>query len=534
MSQEVFEWGRELVKEHVRSYPCNVYKLRRRHIADLLLEARKWQGREYLVHGADRVTFEQHELYVERTAARLSGNGIKGGDRVMLLAPNSVEWVVAFWAIARLGGIVVSANGWWSDRQVAHALTLTQPALVIADDRQAQKLPDVTPCLRIREIRNSWDSDTHDLAPPRPEQSEDAPAVILFTSGTTGASKGAVLSHRSQIANQHNLLAASGRLPQDLTVQSPVITTLLSGPLFHIGGIQVIMTHALTGGRIVMTEGRFDARQILRLIEQERIDRWGASPTMIMRILDCPDLASRDTSSLKSIGTGGTFVSPDIVSRMRQALPSIKDSAAVVYGLSEAGGTLCMLGGAEYIRKPTAAGRPFAPVEMRISNPDAQDQGEILARSATAMTGYLGLPDDRTVDDDGWLHTGDIGRFDDEGFLHVTGRLKDVIIRGGENISAANIENCLLDLPEIREVAVVGLDNPEWGEEVGVALVFKEGMSLTQSELDRHCRTALAQFEVPSRWWIRSEPLPTTDAGKVVKNLIKEEWPAANTNPTRG
>ncbi|MDB5967862.1 MAG: AMP-binding enzyme family protein [Hydrocarboniphaga sp.] len=524
MTKHNFEWGMDVAVEAAGPFRFKMYTQRRRHVAEILTDAAKWGSRTYLVQGDRRISFSDHQVYVTRLAALLHARGIGPGDRVMLLAANSAEWVCAFWAVLQVGGVVVSANGWWSQPEVEHAIALSQPALVIADARQKEKLAVSVPVLLVNDIKRSIESDSDLQAPDRPAADENDPAIILFTSGATGAPKGAVLSHRSQVANLQNLLVSSGRLPHTLSDTSPIAKTLLASPLFHIAGIQVVMMFAVIGGCIVMTEGRFDAQQVLVLLEREKITRWAGTPTMLLRVLDQPDLKRFDTSSLQFLSTGGTFISTDLVNRMREAFPSIKGNAAVVYGLSEAGGTLCQLGGPEYAQRPTAAGRPFPTVELRIDHADGEGCGEILARSPTNMTGYLGLPDDHTVDSDGWLHTGDLGRIDDEGYLHVTGRKKEVIIRGGENISAAHVETCLLELREVHEVAVIGLDSPIWGEEVAAAVVFKQGVSLSTEALEAHCRQRLAHFQVPSQWWIRTEPLPSTESGKIRKPALKKEW----------
>jgi long-chain acyl-CoA synthetase len=525
MIPDRFEWGAEVGEEKVGPYTFRMYKRRRKHIAECLLDAARWGDRDYLAQGERRVTYAHHLVSVERVAAALLARGVCAGDRVMLLAANSIEWVAAFWAISRVGGVIVCANGWWSEREVAHAITVSNPVLVVSDERQAAKLAPRVPRVRIDEVRAWIEADDRVVVPMRALQDENDPAIILFTSGATGAPKGAVLSHRSQIANLQNLLVASGRLPHRLDASSPSPKTLLASPLFHIAGIQLTMMFALIGGCIVMTEGRFDPGQVLALLESEKIDRWAGTPTMLLRVLDSPALKRFNTTSLQFLGTGGTFISVDLVERMRKAFPSLKGNAAVVYGLSEAGGTLCQLAGPEYVQRPTAAGKPLPTVELRIDQPDSEGSGEILARSPTNMTGYLGLSTDQTLDAKGWLHTGDLGRIDSDGYLHVTGRKKDVIIRGGENISAPHVETSLLELPEVLEVAVIGLESMLWGEEVGAVVVFKQGMSLTIEALEAHCRKRLAHFQVPSRWWIRSEPLPTTESGKLAKAVLKKEWP---------
>jgi long-chain acyl-CoA synthetase len=520
-----FCWGREVVIDKAGPFPVRHYAQRRNMLAELLLDAERWQDREYLIHGLRRISYREHANLVERLAALLNQRGVGPGKPVMLLAANGIEWVVAFWAVLRVGGCIVSANSWWKAPEVAHALNISNPFLVVADDARAALLPPGAQILTIQEISEAISSSENFDQVPSANVLETDPAIILFTSGTSGASKAAILSHGSQIANIQNLLGAAGRLPQDLTLDTAATRTLLSSPLFHIAGIQLIMMIAVTGGAIIMTEGRFDSRQILQLIEEESINRWGAVPTMLTRLMASPDFDSYDLSSLSFISTGGMRVPPELVEQSRQAFPALLGNMGVVYGLSEAGGTLTSLSGVDYVRRPTSAGRPFPTVELKINDPDSDGVGEILGRSPTNMSGYLNMPEGSPIDADGWLHTGDLGNIDSDGYLHVRGRSKEVIIRGGENIAAGYVESCIMELPEVLEVAVVGLDHLEWGEEVGAVVVPRFGRDLDPGKLEAHCASKLAHFAVPSKWWIRSEPLPTNDAGKVVKPRLKAEWP---------
>jgi long-chain acyl-CoA synthetase len=477
-----------------------------------------------LVQGTSRVSFRDCYHAVQTAGARLSARGVKPGDRVVLLAANSPDWVIAFFAVIECGGVAVCGNSWWSASEIVHALELTTPALVIADDKRAAKLPPGTTHVRIDGLAASTDDPSDGSPQSRPTAAEDDPALIIFTSGSTGPPKAAVLSHRSVIANQHNLLATTRRLPSDLSDDHQGTVVLLSLPLFHMGGVQVVLSSLLTGGTLSFLEGRFEPGEVLRLIEEEKIRVWGGVPTMISRVLDHPDLATRNTSSLSTVTISGASVSTALLDRVRSAFPSARRSAGTVYGMTEAGGTLTAVAGAAMEERPGTVGRPLPTVELRISEPDADGVGEIEARSPTLMSGYWQQADEAVITADGWLHTGDLGRIDSDGFLYVVGRSKDIVIRGGENIACANVEMALASHVDVEEVAVVGLPHPDYGEEVGAAIVLRPGADVDEAALRRFAAERLAYFEVPSRWWLRTDALPTNATGKVMKQALLTTW----------
>jgi long-chain acyl-CoA synthetase len=526
-------WGTVIERSMVRGHPCLVYRDRPGSVADFLLDARRFGHRDYLVQGDRRISYAEHEQAVSRLAARLRDAGIRPGDRVLLLGGNRVEWVVTFYASLVIGAVVVPGNAWWSPGEVAHAVTTTQPSVIVVDGRRAGLIPgDVTGVVAdFDDLGFALDGATPDVELDVTASGEDEPAVILFTSGTTGLPKGVTLSHRAVIANPHNLLALTRRFPGDVPLDSAPAVSLLTLPLFHMGGIQAILVTLLTGGTLLFLEGRFDAGAVLRLIESEGVTRWGCVPTMVARVLDHPDLARCDTSTLKSITMGAAPVLPELVARTRAAFPRARHGVGTAYGLSESGGVLTTGIGDDYAARPHSVGKPLPVVEVRIDQPDDHGLGEILARSPTNMSGYWGVSDDDTIDEDGWLHTGDIGRLDDDGHLYVLDRAKDVIIRGGENIACSHVENQILRHPSVGQVAVLGLSHPDLGEEVAAVVVPRGECAPSVEELSAYAATVLARFQVPTTWWIRDEPLPLSSAGKVLKRQLRETWPERRPDP---
>ncbi len=322
MSTVSFEWGTEVARSS-GPIPFLQYSPRRRQVAELLLDAERWCDRVHLVQGRRRLTFGDLFLAADRVAGKLAEKGLTPGDRLLLLAPNSPEWVTAFWAGIRAGAIVTLGNGWWNRPEAEHAVRLVQPSLVIADERRRELLPPNVTDRQVVDVDavRRWGETGSPPSPIAGGGDESDPAVIIFTAGTTGDPKAAVLAHRSVIANLHSLLLVSGRLPQQLDPDQPGAVILQSGPMFHIGGLQALLLATLCGQTMVFLEGRFDAGQVLDLIERERVNVWGAVPTMAFRVLEHPSLPSRDLSGVRSISLGGAAVQPELTARLRLAFP---------------------------------------------------------------------------------------------------------------------------------------------------------------------------------------------------------------------
>lgn len=513
-------WGRAVERTIVAGHPCLVYSRRPRSVSGLLLDARRWGDREYLVQGDRRLTRVGHERAVARVAADLQARGVGTGDRVLLLGFNSIEWVVAFWALQILGAVPALGNAWWGDEEVRHAVRQVLPALAITDRDLGPDLTRVT----FAEVRSLVDGEGQRPLEPAPAAEDDL-ALIMFSSGTTGAAKGVLMSHRSVVANIQNLLLMTGRLPDELPADHPGTVSMLSVPLFHMAGIQVSLTTLLSGGRAVFLTGKFDPGEVLRLIETERVRVWGSIPTMVSRVLDHPDFGAYDTSSVSSVPMGGAAVSAELRARVSEQFTSVRSRVGSLYGLTEAGGVLAAGSGADVAARPGTVGHALPVVELAVRNAGPDGTGEITARTPTMTDGYLGDPEPIT-DAEGWVATGDLGWIDD-GWLYVTGRSKDVIIRGGENIAAAHVEQALLRHPDVIEAAVVGLPDPDLGEQVAAAVVLRPGAAADVTALRAHAEAHLGRYEIPGLWWTRPGPLPTNPSGKILRRVIRDDWPRA-------
>ena len=533
MRAQTFAWGTE-VRRGDGPIPFLQYSPRRHHVSEFIEDAERWRDRVHLVQGSRRLTFGDVFEASDRVAGRLAEMGLRRKDRLLLLAPNSPEWVIAFWAGIRAGAIVALGNGWWSRRETEHAISLLQPSIVIVDEKRRELLPenqrhvvDVDAMRKWSEVAPSAAVPTRAASgPTSPANAEENdPAIIVFTAGTTGDPKAAVLAHRSVIANLHSLLLVSGRLPQQLDPNKLGAVILQSGPMFHIGGIQALLLAMLCGHTVVFLEGRFDAGQVLDVIERERVTVWGAVPTMASRVLEHPSLSSRDLSRVRSISLGGAAVQPELTARLRLAFTGAGRGLSTIYGMTETGGTVASASGELMAEHPRTSGKPTPVSEIRIGSPDAEGAGEILVRTPGQMLGYWGQVDAGIIDADGWVHTGDLGRFEN-GLLYVTGRAKDIIIRGGENIASAHVESALLRHPAVRNVAVVARPDPDLGERVGAAVQLDPAELLSSEMLAEFARTQLPNHEVPTDWWILTDELPMTDAGKVDKRKLNASWPS--------
>ena len=520
---------------------------------------------DFLVYEDERTTFGQHYRIAATLARRLRDRfGVAQGDRVAIAMRNLPEWVMAFWATAVAGAIVVPLNAWWTGEELEYALGDSGSVVAFVDRERAERIgphlgslsdlralvvadehrvPDPPPASTGTEIPFGEVLGTVDpgATPPEVDIDPDDDATIFYTSGTTGKPKGAVGTHRNTCTNLMNLFFVNTRQRLrhgpggEATPARGQNSSLLSVPLFHATGCHAVMiTNTAAGGKLVMMH-HFDPERALELIERERITTFGGVPTMVMEVLDSPALASRDTSSVRSVSYGGAPAPPDLVRRIGEHFPV--GQAGNGYGLTETSALTSMNTGADYVRKPDSVG-PTVPVtdvvvvpeEYQGTEPDPslpagpQVRGELWVKGPQVVRGYWGRPEDTAlVFTEGWLHTGDVARIDEEGFIYIVDRAKDVIIRGGENVYSVEVEGALFEHPAVADCAVIGVPDPVMGEEVGAVLVLRPGHKVAADELALHVRDRLAAYNVPTRFWLRHAPIPRNPAGKVLKRSLRDQ-----------
>jgi acyl-CoA synthetase (AMP-forming)/AMP-acid ligase II len=512
-------WGREVAVVEVGGVPYRMYPERPRRVEELLAFTKRWGSRPYIVQGDRVVSFDELRNAISAKARELAELGVGRGDRVFILGWNGPEWVVNFWACLSAGAVPVLANTWWSAVEIANGLKLLQPAMTLADEPAAAKMPAGS---RVGPwgIDTSSRQDSDVPSAPQELRDEEETALIIFTSGTSGQPKAVVLSHRALLARLQMTLHITRKLPHQIDEAAARDVTLITGPLFHVGGMQTLLRAVVVGDTLVLSSGRYDPADVLESIERHKVNRWNAVPTMVSRLLDHPDVSRRDLSSLRSISIGGAPVHAELMQRIRTSLPSVSPRIPTGYGLTENGGQATAAAGSEDIAKLGSTGKPLPCVEISfLAHPGLPD-GEILLRSPTQMSGFFGL-DESPIDKEGWLHTGDLGRLDEDGNLWITGRSKDMIIRGGENIAPAAVERALAAIDGVAEAVVFGIPHADLGEEVMAIVVVER--DLTEQQLKEQLRGNVASFAVPSRWKLQKEPLATNHTGKVDKAAISAQ-----------
>lgn len=525
----------ELAEEVVLGENMQVYKTRARSLREILEGSAAHGDKDYIVFSdGRRWSYREHLADVASVAAALREcYDIQKGDRVAILAANAPEWILTYWATVSLGAVVISMNGWWAGDEIRYGLDLAKPKLLLVDRRRMERLAEMEgdvglPVVCFEDDFESLRTFAKGTALPTEPIEEDDPCLLLFTSGTTGRPKGALVSHRTLIAfTMSSFFIGARRSLTEPPVGEPG-ATLAPFPLFHLSGTMGSTTAGLAGGvTSVWPMGRFDPARIIELTLEENITSWSGATTHVFRLIDHPDIEKLDTSRFSSVGVGGSASTPELLRTIAKRFPQLANSVGSGYGSSETGGLVSYANNQMLREAANCVGPPLPTVQIKIVDEAGLEvppgeAGRVCVRSPLVMLEYLNNPkaNEENFLPGRWIDSGDLGRLLN-GMLHIESRMRDMIIRGGENIYPAEIENRIELHPDVAEVAVHGVDDRELGQRVKAVIVPNEGATPSEESIREFCAKSLAYFKIPEFIEIRSEPLPRNASGKIMKHVLE-------------
>ncbi len=506
------------------------------HAADLLTSrARLTPNREALLytHTGERFTYAQLNARANRAANFLRDRfGIRKGDRVSIYAHNSVVYLDLFYGLAKLGAIFAPLNWRLTAQELSYIVNDCEPKVVLCGPEFAQTLDEMRAEIKMPNIVSiegaqiegalSYEQEiarASDAEPARPDLNDDDTYCILYTSGTTGRPKGALLPHRHILWNCVNTCISWGLNEDDV---SPVLT-----PMFHAGGLFAFLTPLFyIGGRIILAR-MFDAEGSLKMIAEEKCTVVLGVPTQFQMWYNTPYFQQADFSRVRFFINGGAAIPVPLMEAWINAKGGVFRQG---YGLTEVGPNCFSMTDEESTRKRGSVGKPIFHSQMRLVNPETGkgiavgETGELLIQGPHVCAGYWRNPK-ATTDSitDGWFHTGDGARVDEDGFYYIAGRFKDMIKSGGENIYAAEVETIFRDHPAVQDAALIGQPDEQWGEVGLMIVILKPGQTAAEEELRRFCDGRLARFKIPKRV-VFADTLPYTPYGKVEKAKLREQY----------
>lgn len=496
-----------------------------------------------IVFEGERYTFSQLNERVNRLANGLLNLGVSKGDRVALLQVNCSQCVETYFAVAKIGAIYVPLNFRVKEDELTYMLNSAEASTLLVGERYFSLADSMRPNVSTLHNYISIGKEYNGMLCYKDvilsssdkgvttEIDDNDTTILMYTAGTTGFPKGVMLSH-----NSFAIYVLENVPPADPVSEERNILTV---PLYHVAGIQAVMA-AIYGGRTLVMERQFEPKEWMELVEKEKANRAMMVPTMLKQLLDHPDFSKYDLSSLKVITYGAAPMPLTVIKKALDVFPGV--SFINAFGQTETASTITslspedhMISGTEEekekkLKRLSSIGRPMPDVEMRVVDEDGHELsagqvGEIVARGRRVMTGYWKDDEktEKTIDKDGWVHTGDMGYVDEDGYYFLAGRATDMIIRGGENISPEEVENVLHSHPKVEEAALIGVPDEEWGEEPRAVLALKKGETATPEEIMEFCRAKLASFKRP-RSVIFTDSLPRNPMGKVLKRELREKY----------
>ncbi len=532
-------------------------------LVELFLAACNFGARTFLVNGEERISFDAFGRAAMAFAHHLIGAGVEPGDRVALTMRNLPEWPVCFYGAALAGAVATPLNAWWSANELAYGLRDSGAKVAVFDGERYARVrehladcPDLEQVLVCRvgecalragdaELENvlgapaAWAALASIGAPPVVVRPEDD-ATLFYTSGTTGDPKGVAACHRAVTTPVLATLYSQARsfvrrgepVPEpDPAVQKAYVVAI---PFFHVTGCFSLLDIAMATGTKLVLMRRFEPEACMALVEKEKATSIGGVPTIPWQLLEHPARANYDLSSLDSVTYGGAPAAAELVRRIDEAWP--KAQSGTGWGMTETCATFTHHIGEDYVHHPDSCG-PATPVgDMKVVDGEGAalspgGVGELWVYGPHVARGYWNKPQATAKTfQDGWLKTGDLARIDAEGFCYIVDRIKDVIIRGGENIYSVEVEDVLYTHPAIMDAALVPIAHRTLGEQPGAVVTLKPGQTADEAELQAYVRARLAGFKTPVRILFRHEPLPRNANGKILKPDLKRRSEAAPAN----
>ncbi len=498
----------------------------------LTLTARKFPNRVALICEDKRMTYREYEDRVNRLANGLLQLGLKKGDRVAALLFNSIPMVEMFFACAKTGGVFTPINFRFTAEEVFYILDHSDARFFVYGEEFSGLVEKVRPKLTKVEFSISFNNET---APPilhyetfleeSPAQepeiflSENDECQLMYTSGTTGKPKGAILTHENLLWNLFNTLL--GREEQEGEI------SIVIGPLYHTAALNNhFLTRVAMAGTSILVK-QFDPIKVMEIIEKERATVISGAPAAYHLLFSLPE-GQYDTRSITKCTTGASILPNETKLRLAKLFPNLK-GIYDVYGCTEATPSIAILKAKDSLKKKECVGAAVPFLEVRIVDDQGQDLpagevGEVICRGPNVMKGYYKDEEaTREALQGGWLHTGDLARMDEEGFIYIVDRKKDMIVSGGENIYPREIEEILYCHPKIEDAAIIGVPDPLWGESVRAVIVLKKGESMTEEEVIEYCKSHLASYKKPKSVEF-VESLPRNPSGKVLKTLLRQRY----------
>jgi long-chain acyl-CoA synthetase len=526
----------------IRGIATRVWKHVPATAAEAFIQARGHGGREFLVYQDERVTFEAFARASLAVAANLADRGLRKGDRVALVMRNLPEWPVVFMGAALAGAIVVPLNAWWSGTELAYGILDCGASFVFADAERLARLKDLPPFVQhvfvaraanppsgVTVLEDVIGAPAHwgglpDRPMPLVALSPEDDATIFYTSGTTGAPKGALGTHRSLTTNIFAMPFSNARNKLRREEDAGSVkqrVTLIAVPFFHvIGSLSILLPSMAAGGKLVMMR-KFEPRDALKLIAREKVTVTGGVPAVVTSLLE--QAAGHDVSSLELVTFGGA---PAPVSLARQVHASLGAMPGQGWGMTETSATCTSHSGEDYLHRPASCGPALPVSRLKIMKGGIEQPsgvpGELWAFGPNVVKGYWNRPEaTKEAFHDGWLKTGDLAMLDGEGFCTILDRALDMLIRGGENIYCAEVENVLLQHPAVADAALIGLPHPHLGEVPAAVVQLRDGVEINEEALRAFAAMRLAAFKVPVEVRFSRRALPRNEGGKLMKNTLR-------------